>query len=298
MTSSAIPSSSGPSSKKLEAIIERRIAAGEVDLPVFPAAAQEVINLCDAGKASGDDDESAGVDFKRLATVIKRDATLSAHFLALANSAAFGSRVQLVSIQQALSRLGTERTKQIALVIACKTQAFVVPKRPERAREILRHALGTAIFSQEIARLRRLNVEEAFLAGLLHDIGRPAVMQLCTDVAKEHRELAIDHEGIESCATRLHERVGGMIAQRWSIPQPIARVIERHHTLLSPNDGDKTTAIVQLAGILIRNGAAAPDHEAVALHPAAHVLNLYGEDIDTLLAKKESVEEQLGSMAA
>lgn len=281
---------------RLEALVEERIASGQVELPVFPSSAQEVLSLCDA----------EDVDHKKLAATIRRDATLAGHFLSLANSAAFGARVPLVSLQQALSRLGVNQTKRIALVVACKTRAFVIPGRPERASEILGHALATGMFAQEVARRRRRNVEEAFLCGLLHDIGRPAVLQLCGEIMLEAGEASVftdtaPSREVEACASRLHERVGGMIARLWTMPKAVIDVIEHHHAdLARGGDADANAAVVQLADALAhghhegRTGDGGQDAELAALsaHPAANILNLYPEDLEALIAARPTIREQ------
>lgn len=250
--------------QSLEARVEARVASGAVELPVFPTSAQEVMRLCDA----------AEVDFRKLADVIRRDAMLAAHFLAMANSPAFGTRVPLVSLQQALTRLGVLQTKQIAVVIACKTRFFKIPGRPERADELLTHALDTALAAQEIARRRRLNVEEAFLGGLLHDIGRPAVLQLCVELDGDR----LDHTEAETCADRLHEPVGAAIVAHWGLPAAVRSVIGGHHASTeSPH-----VAIVQLADLLVQG---TPD---LVTHPAANLLNLYPEDISALTPKRSA----------
>lgn len=272
-------------SRSLETLVEDRVASGKVELPVFPSSAQEVLSLC----------EAEDVDHKKLAAVIRRDATLAGHFLALANSAAFGARVPLVSLQQALSRLGVNQTKRIALVVACKTRAFVIPGHPDRGSEILAHALETALFSQEIARRRRRNVEEAFLCGLLHDIGRPAVLQLCGELMLEAGEPGVLTDAVpsreaEACASRLHERVGGMIAKLWSMPKAVVDVIEHHHADVG---NDAASAVVQLADALAHGHHEGADEMAhLAAHPAANVLNFYAEDLEALIAMRPTLREQ------
>ena len=281
----------------LESLVEERIASGQVELPVFPSSAQEVLSLCD----------SEDVDHKKLAATIRRDATLAGHFLALANSAAFGARVPLVSLQQALSRLGMNQTKRIALVVACKTRVFVIPGRPSLTAEILGHALTTGMIAQEIARRRRRNVEEAFLCGLLHDIGRPAVLQLCGEIMLEAGEASVftdtaPSREVEACASRLHERVGGMIAKLWTLPKAVVDVIEHHHADLSGHgEAVANAAVVQLADALAHGyleghrGAEGEDAElaALAAHPAANILNLYPEDIEALIAARSTIRDQV-----
>lgn len=248
----------------LEDLAQERISAGDIELPVFPSSASEVLALC----------EEPEVDAKKLAEVIRRDASLAGHFLAIANSAAFGGRSQLVTLQQALTRLGTTQTKQIAVVIACKTRAFVVPDRPARAEELLAHSFAAALFAQEIARARRLNVEEAFLAGLLHDIGEPAVLQTCGEIQRESGR-AFDTSEIDACVWRFHEELGGVIAKSWQMRGPIVEAIAGHHT---PSK-KQTIAIVQLADEL------AHGRRDLATHHATDLLNLYPDDIEKLVAR-------------
>lgn len=244
----------------LVALVEERIASEDIELPVFPASAQEVLTLCD----------SPEVDAKKLATVIQRDASLAGHFLAIANSAAFRMGAPLVTLQQALTRLGTRQTKHVAIVVVCKTRAFVDRDHPERTAELLNHALSAAMFAQEIARVRRLNVEEAFLAGLLHDIGHPAIIQALADTGA-------DRLSIDACAEMMHERVGGIIAQRWNMRQTIIDAIGGHHGA----DAKGLGAIVQLADALSMG------ERDVSKHPAVDQLNLYPEDIERLIGKVE-----------
>jgi putative nucleotidyltransferase with HDIG domain len=251
--------------------IEGRIQRGDIELPVFPASAREVIALC----------EHDDVDPRKLADVIRRDASLAGHFLAIANSATFGAgRAPLVSLQQALTRLGLTQTKQIAMVVVCKTRAFSIPGRPERAAQILSHALTTALFAQEIARARRLNVEEAFLSGLLHDIGEPAALQLVAEIDSKTGE-ATDAAAADEVAEKFHAHIGGLIATRWTMSAVIRDAILNHHDPVTI--GTKaTTAIVQLADVL------ASGERDVANHPATNLLNLYAEDIERLTTKVDA----------
>ena len=58
-------------------------------------------------------------------------------------------------------------------MIATRTRAFRVDGHEDEMRALFAHAFATALYAQEVARARRLGVEEAFLAGLFHDVGPP-----------------------------------------------------------------------------------------------------------------------------
>lgn len=62
------------------------------------------------------------------------------------------------------------------MLISCRSKVFNVEGFKTDVRESFDLSLATAALSQEIARVRRLNVEDAFLCGLLHDIGRPVLL--------------------------------------------------------------------------------------------------------------------------
>ena len=65
-----------------------------------------------------------------------------------------------------------KKIREIALLVACQAKVFRVPGFDQQVRAIFKHCIAAAAFAQEIARMRRWNVEESFLCGLLHDAER------------------------------------------------------------------------------------------------------------------------------
>jgi HD-like signal output (HDOD) protein len=274
---------------------DERIAAGELDVPVFPEAARKVIDAC-AGENS---------DMRQLAEIVRRDPALSAQFLRVANSPAFGSRTPIVSLPQALARLGTSQTRQIALLVTCKAGVFNCKARTGAAQALRVHAVGTALWAQEIARLRRLNVEEAFLCGLLEDVALPALWQLAADidrtsVAKSPVEEIDDH------LARIHHEVGAEIALRWALPARLVAAIRFHHatpdviaTAAVGASLEGTVATVQLADTLAGASIAGKTSAvaSVQAHPSIAALSLYGEELDNLLARGEVVLEAMRAVS-
>src|SRR5262249_18885971 len=154
-----------PQASRIESVAEtlarfrgrflERIAEGVFELPMLPEVASMVV--------AATQNESS--DARRLARMIHRDAALAGHVLKLANSPLYAPTVPIVSLQQAVSRLGMKRIREMAYVAACQAKVFRVPGQEERARRLFRHSVAAAVFAQEIARLRRWNVDEAFLCG-------------------------------------------------------------------------------------------------------------------------------------
>ncbi len=270
----------------LATTLAERIASGALELPVLPDAATQIVSQT----------SNPNCDFKAVADLIKRDQAMATHLLRIANSPLYRPRSQIVSLQHALSRLGTSAVRDIALIISVKTRTFQADGFAKEVREMFRHSLATAVFAQEIARLRRWNVDEAFLCGLLHDIGRPVLLQTIVDVAKEFR-LAPEKAAIQGAAAEHHARVGSALAQKWSLPEAVATTILRHHDVAE--DGVRTALVTALADQFAHAIVSEkPDaDQPVRSHFTLNTLNLYPEDVDKLFAMRERVLEIVASLA-
>lgn len=273
----------------LSALIDERLVKGDIDLPIFPQSVSEVMSLC-----ARDD-----VDMRAIAAAIHKDPTLAAHMIRIANSPLVAPKVPITTLQQALARLGTSQITQIALVVVCRTRAFDVKGRAAAARKMLRHAVATAAYAKEIARLCDRQPEEAFLCGLMHDIGEPALLQLASDLAQKHGQ-KLDDATATSELERLHQRVGGMIARSWKMSPLVVTTAEGHHRKSKgTSDEADMVAVVQLADALadalLRREELPPSN--VEALPAARSLRLDVEKAETLAARREVVEATVEAIA-
>jgi HD-like signal output (HDOD) protein len=282
---SAIPGSVVPD--ELRRTVESRLRDGRVELPVLPEIAQRV------AAASRQD----AADPRALAELIRRDPPLAANMLRLANSALYGGSVPIVSLQQAINRLGLERIRQIALAIACEGAVFAVPGHLAAVRSLFRHSLATATFAGEIARLRRRNVEEAYLAGLFHAVGRPVAMQLLVEIEATAGK-PMDPAVFAAAAEEYHGPLGVLLRAHWKIAEPIQEAL-RH--LCHPEQAASAAPLAmtvalaaEYARFALGDGTGA---DALRGHPLHTPLNLYPNDADRLLAQREAVVSLAGQVA-
>src|SRR3954468_24641898 len=190
----------------IRAELEAKLNAGSLELPLLPGVAMEITS------AAGKED----VDVRTIAEMLKRDAALSAHVLRIVNSPVYSPRAQIVSLQQAVARVGAVKIREIALVIACRTGVFKAKGYEQEIDAVFRHSIGTALFAQEIARNTRNNVEDAFLCGLLHDVGRPVLLQALVTLLREAK-VAADREAMLGLVSELHEPAGSALAKAWGL---------------------------------------------------------------------------------
>jgi putative nucleotidyltransferase with HDIG domain len=256
------------------------VDSGTIDLPVLPAAAAQVMELCN----------DSACDAKKLATVLQRDPSLAGHVLRIANSAAFAPREPIVSLQQAISRMGFSNLCQIATAVAVKSKVFAVDGFEDRLREIWFHSATAGAWAKEIARLRRSNVEGAFLSGLLHDVGKPIVMQSAIDLLKAKNE-RLDPVLLDIAMTALHGKVGAALALKWKLPEFMSAVMLHHHQPEHTIEHHDVVHTVCLADNLAKWSKDGDPARAAEIRKLGVVgeLSLYAEEWNTLIAARENV---------
>jgi putative nucleotidyltransferase with HDIG domain len=177
---------------------------------------------------------SASVDLKKVGAVIRTDPSLSAQVLRLCNSALFGLRRRVISIEQAAVMLGTERLR--TLVLACSVMQFAGKRlNGPQMSAFWQHSFLCALLSERVARqVDYFEKEQAYLAGLLHDIGQlPLWILIVEEEAKkrplppegwtDNLEVERNYFGMDHC------KVGRSMAVAWNFMPSFIDVFENHH---------------------------------------------------------------------
>ena len=213
----------------------RRVAAGDLDLPSPPDGAARVI-----AAASRDD-----ADLGRVAELVRREPALAAHILRIANSSLFAAPAPIVSLQHAVLRLGFDGLRKAAYVIAGRAAMLRVKGREAEVRATYHHSLLAAGWAQELARARRLAVEEAFLCGLLHDVGSAVLWQAAGELAAALGPA--DDREVAGAVAAHHAVAGAAVLATWPAGAAIAEVVRQHHDAEPTGPGARTVHLLQLA---------------------------------------------------
>lgn len=201
------------------------------DLPSLPAVLLRLMELCAAEE----------LDVKAIARLIETDAALSAKVIGLVNSLSYGLPNRVAGLGQAIVLLGTESIKSIAICASLAT-AFSGSRRAGAAgalelTRVWRHSLLCALVARSLAaQASYLNSDEAFLAGLLHDVGKLVLLSLfpeeyprCLARSRANPDLLlVDDVRLGG----LHDALGAWLVRRWRLPEPLAEATECHHELL------------------------------------------------------------------
>jgi putative nucleotidyltransferase with HDIG domain len=271
----------------LEQLLVDRIRAGSIELPLLPQVASRILGMVNDPNA-----EAA-----KLAALIHQDQALAAHVIRIANSPAYMTRNPVVSLQHAVSMLGMNLMSEIAFSASIKGSAFKAPGWDDEVKRLWQHSLASGAYAKEIARMRRFNVESAYLCGLLHGIGKPVVLQTMVALSQEHGH-SLSRTLLHQLLEGYHTQVGLLVAEDWGLPLPVRESITFHSEYQYAKSAKQECMTTCLAERLARHflDPESFDEAAVRDHPVFADLNLYPKDIDALLALREQVRKSVDAM--
>jgi putative nucleotidyltransferase with HDIG domain len=218
----------------VRAKVEEWLQIGNLQLPVMPEASALLLAM-----TSNED-----CTVQELSDVVQRDPLLAAHLLRIANSALYSPAYPASSLRLAIARLGILELRRVAITIACQSRVFRLRGWEAEVEELFRHSLTTALYASEIAKLVRVGDEEAFLGGLLHDVGHAVILQGLCEMEKKHK-LALPRSAMTRLAETHHTRVGSRLIEQWGLSPRLAEVIARHHEVVKKPSAN--LAIIHLA---------------------------------------------------
>lgn len=218
--------------KRLEAIVNH-------GLPPFPNTILELSAILN----------KPSVDVKRAGKVIRADPSLSAHVLRLCNSPMFGLRTRVISIEQATILIGMDRLRSLAMTCSLVDYSgFGLPRN--QVNKFWQHSFLAALLSEYLAKeTNYCEKEQAYIAGLLHDIGQLPQWMLAAEEKSEKRTtppehwvdntvVERDHFGMDHC------EIGSSMAVTWNFMPSFIDVLGFHHEPLEAQHDQNLVAII------------------------------------------------------
>lgn len=261
------------------------VARGIGNLPSLPAVVVELLQSLD----------DADADTDLLARKISRDQALVAKMLRVANSSFYGLQGKVGSIQDAIVVLGLRGVRTLASAAAVAGVFGKTSASGYDFRVFWRHSIGVALCARALAPRMRANAENAFAAGLLHDIGR-LVLASCFPA---HFKAALDYRQRLDCplldAERAllgidHAQVGRVLTERWKFPSLMSQAIAGHHA----PDGQETRSlacVLHVADAMVHALDLAGDEDEMAPRlqaPCWHSAGFSWRDSQEIFAEVEA----------
>lgn len=273
---------------RIKALVENR-----VDLPVMPRIAATVMREV----------ANQGSNADRLARLLSSDEALAARVMRVSNSTFYRRKLPTTTLQRAVVQLG--RTMVRDLVVSLSSQSMY-RKADALSERLWEHAVATGLACGLIAdQSRKAEKDEAFIVGLLHDVGKTVLMvndealfrEVVARMAKEGIESWVAEEEAFGCH---HAAVGGVMLMQWELPMHQVNAILWHHHLddlaAVPESGRELSCVVHIADMITNHlgiNSTGLEKDLVLETPAQKLLALSDTQIEGLVEKtRERYEEE------
>jgi putative nucleotidyltransferase with HDIG domain len=202
----------------LREIVLKRVEKDNLVIPSMPEVATRCLELL----------RNEEVDLRLVAKLIERDPVLATRLLRQANSAAGGGDGSL-NIQQATTRIGSKAVR--TLILDASAQQLFRSRDPRiagTARQLWEHSLAVALLSRDLAAIQGgLDAEAAYLAGLVHDVGKPvaAAILLEAERASDKTRFTLTADSWLAVVHGVHRTIGVALVEKWRLPDSVAQAI-------------------------------------------------------------------------
>jgi len=274
--------------EKLESLIRNM---GE--LPTLPSVFVTV------NKMLGDPRTSA-VD---VGNVVSNDQVIASKILKIANSAFYGFAGRVNTVSHAIAVLGFSSTKNIVLTTSVlSTLNLKTPVKGFNLTAFWKHSAAVGAIAKLIAKeVAPQKQEEAFVAGLLHDIGKlilaicaPEDFAKCLKMAIHKKYLFLDAE--QELLGINHTEIAAIVNEKWKLPAEFATVLTNHHKKLDPSETSvRLVEIVKFADILARGMqfGHACDHSIPTLEDRVwDLLKMSSQKLDKILVDSHDAMQE------
>ncbi len=184
-------------------------------------------------------------EFAKVAGIIGEDQANAAAVLRMVNSPLYRGTAEITSLKMAITRLGTKALKTLMMHQALRKTTFSGRSGLRPVAEVIwKRSLASAYIMRGLSRFTRTDMDDAFLIGLLHDVGNVIVLRAAQD-AHAAGHLEIDMGTFEYFCYAFQQEFGELIATAWSLPGSLKEIIVDHHDY-PPEDHSLRTERIQL----------------------------------------------------
>ncbi|MEM6961566.1 MAG: HDOD domain-containing protein, partial [Myxococcota bacterium] len=275
---------------KLENIVIERLEGGRLKLPVMPSAAINCLNVLRRPQFT----------YSQVSNALEGDPMLASLVLRRANSAIYGGATRANTLEQAASRLGSRQLESILIEASAVT---VFNSKNPRIRQsfqgIWKHSIAVATAARKTAqRIGASEPEQAYIAGLLHEAGKPIVGALLLEaermITREDSKWmtsSVWQNVVESCFCA----IGESLASSWNLPAQVVTAIRRGNDFDDSAAGSVSNVICFANALAEQQGFPSGDVERrvadLRVVRGAQLLGLVEADMETVVS---AIFERLG----
>ena len=235
----------------VEAALVQTLEGGRAALPLLPDVAAQALDLAN--------NPDSGV--REFADLINKDPPIAARFIATANSALYSRGQTIRSVGDAVARIGLGASRDLVFQVVYASTVSGLKAFQEEVQASFQRSVLCGIMCRVAAPLLRLNVADAYLCGLLHDIGESRVYRILSE-----SKLQPNPEEAKLLVEKYHPRAGAELAMRWALPDEIVQVCRRHEEKGPPtSDQLRLVRIADLVVVHVKEQSEHPEFAPEAL---------------------------------
>ncbi len=279
------------------------ILAGDQGIPISPLVGARLL----------DASIEAGAAFQDVVRIVQTDQALTLRILKIVNSPFYGLRGKVSTLSHAVAMLGPNALQ----ILVRESDAREYPTLPTEVEVIdkyffWQHAITTATIAQALAKRVGYDIpEEAYLAGLLHDMGKLSLeLHDPAGYAAVARDMLKNEDPLPTIEMRrfgiTHAELGGHIAARWNLPTTLEEAIRYHHTPADElaacdvsDKGRELAAITTYADFIAWSqglGSIENGHVPVHNHPPREIINVLSSDLESIMDEVNSRLKEIGAI--
>jgi HD-like signal output (HDOD) protein len=258
----------------------KQINNDQLDLPPFPAVAQELDELL----------KQTTTDILQIARVVERDPGMVRRVWTHARSAMYASAPR--SLHHAVARVGLDALWRIGMSVCLNDTVFRVEGMQTAAESVRYHGIATAEIAAMLGGERRGSL---YMAGLLHGIGELIVLQ----VAADRRDRGPSHDSLRAVADEVGSALGVLMVHSWKLDETVVMGVGHCAApAAAPKDAQRVARIVRAASIAAHASRLA--REGIALESADPVAEIQELGFDPMkaLSRADAVYNELYETAS
>ncbi len=217
--------------------LEKSFSAPNYKPPVLPRAAVKLNQLT----------SNPNCDVRQILSVLSEDTQMVGRILKLMQTPTYGGAAKILSLQQALSRLGLRGLRDVVFQVALGSKVFRNKAYQGFLDRLQFHSVACAHIAKIVCSQVGLDSDHAFLCGLMHDVGMAGAI---TAISEAYGKKSPPIEDIWGAVEHVHASAGARMAELWELPEQVREVIELHGTIGKRGQENKMASVVCVANAL------------------------------------------------
>jgi len=227
--------------RMIEGVLISHFDGHDLAMPPFPQVAERVLKQLRDRHCS----------MSQVASLIAEDQVTTANVLRMANSPLYRGVDKITSLQQAVTRLGANAVRTLMMHHSLKAAVFGKRSANEQLVDLVwGGSLASATVMRTLAKFTKIDPEDAFLIGLMHDIGNVIVLRTVTEEERRFH-MTVDVRSFEYLCHVSHQEFGELIADAWKLPERVKALICDHHSHPEPDDPLRTERLMLIVTDMI-----------------------------------------------